>query len=84
MPVNNWSYEEKKKKVVIRGAEETFKEGNNQLEFLPKDKNLTWSSWAFTSLPALLFSCQPVYLHYMHTSGFQDRKSVFAYTEGDQ
>lgn len=54
------------------------------MEFQLRDKNLTWSTWALTSLPALPFSCKPVYLHYTDSSPFQDRKSMFTYTEGNQ
>lgn len=43
-----------------------------------------WSTWALTSLPALLFTCKPVYLHYMDSSPSQDRKPVFTYTDGNQ
>lgn len=55
-----------------------------QLEFHPRDKNLTWITWALTSLPALLYTCKPVYLHYMDSSPFQDSKTVFTYTDGNQ
>lgn len=72
------------RKIVVRGAVETFKEQKTQLEFQLRDKNLTWTTWALTSLPALLFSCKPVYLYYMDSSPFQDRKPVFTYTEGNQ
>lgn len=80
--VNAYKQLELKKKV--KGGAETFKEQKMQLEFHPRHKNLTWSTWALTSLPALLFTGKPAYLHYMDSSPFQDRKLVFTDTDGNQ